>query len=163
MKILLFHKTTDSDLKKGLQVCYQDTNGAFTKLGIITDVIDQMYPIQYLINTSMGAYLADELKLIAPEPPKIKEANYWSIYDFAMSRNRPEMQGNKLKALFKLIEKRGEPIETKEKNLNGLKALQIKPGEYVAIKRTVFGKAAGQLNGQPFFPCMLQTYLLTHL
>ncbi len=64
MKILLFKKTTDSDLFKGLQICYKDINGVYNKLGVITDVIDQMYPIQYLINTSMGAYHADELKLI---------------------------------------------------------------------------------------------------
>lgn len=85
----------------------------------------------------------------------IKESNYWSIYDFAMSRPRPEMQGTKLQALFKLIEKRGEPIETKENNLNGLKALQIKEGEYIAMKRTA-------INGS-FYPCMLKTYLLTDL
>lgn len=68
MKILLFHKTTDSDLKKGLQICYQDINGAFTKLGVITDIITDKDGIKnYLINTAMGAYMADELKLIAPE------------------------------------------------------------------------------------------------
>lgn len=85
----------------------------------------------------------------------IKEANYWSIYDFAMHRNRPEMQGNKLKALFKLIELKGEPIETNDQKLFGLKALQIKEGEFVAIKRTAVNKS--------FYPCMLQTYLLTYL
>jgi hypothetical protein len=164
MKILLFHQTTDNDLKTGLKVCYKNIDGVFNNLGIITDIITDKDGIKnYLVNTAIGAYMADELKLIKQPPPKIKEANYWSIYDFAMSRNRPEMQGNKLKALFKLIEKRGEPIETKETNLNGLKALEIKPGEWVAIKRTTFGKPAGQLNGQPFYPCMLQTYLLTTL
>jgi len=67
MKILTFHKTTDSDLKIGLQVCYQDTNGAFTQLGVITDIITDKDGIKnYLINTAMGAYMAEELKLIAP-------------------------------------------------------------------------------------------------
>lgn len=103
------------------------------------------------------------LNLTTAKSVNIKESNYWSIYDFALSRCRPEMQGNKLKALFKLIDKRGEPIETTDEKLNGLKALQIKPGEWVAMQRTVFGKPAGELNGQPFYPCMLRTYLLTAL
>lgn len=85
----------------------------------------------------------------------IKESNYWSIYDFAMSRNRPEMQGTKLKALFKLIDKKGEPIDTNCDDLKGLKALQIAEGEFIAIKRTA-------INGS-FYPCKLQTYLLTTL
>lgn len=85
----------------------------------------------------------------------LKESNYWCIYDFAMSRNRPEMQGSKLKALFMLIEKRGEPIETTNEKLNGLKALKISSCEWVAMKKT-------SINGS-FYPCMLQTYLLTEL
>ena len=68
MKILLFKKTTDSDLYKGLRVCYKDINGAFTNLGTITDIITDKNGIKnYLINTAMGAYMADELKLIAQE------------------------------------------------------------------------------------------------
>jgi hypothetical protein len=67
MKILTFHKTTDSDLNPGLQVCYKDTNGAFTMLGEITDILTDKDGIKnYLINTAMGAYMAEELKLIAP-------------------------------------------------------------------------------------------------
>lgn len=69
MKILLFKQTTDADLYKGLQVCYKDINGAFTKLGVITDyIIDKDGCTNYLINTAMGAYMADELKLIEVEP-----------------------------------------------------------------------------------------------
>lgn len=69
MKILLFHKTTDSDLKTGLQVCYKNIDGVFNNLGLITDIITDKDGIKnYLINTAMGAYMADELKLIAPEP-----------------------------------------------------------------------------------------------
>jgi len=67
MKILLFHKTTDRDLKKGLKVCYQNTDGLFNNLGVITDIVTDKDGIKnYLINTAMGAYMADELKLIAP-------------------------------------------------------------------------------------------------
>lgn len=65
MEILLFHLTTDDDLKEGLQVCYKDLNGNYSKLGIITDVYENAFGIKnYLINTSFGAYCADELKLI---------------------------------------------------------------------------------------------------
>lgn len=64
MQVQIFHKTTDRDLKKGMQVCYKDINGAYTRLGEITDTIQQDGCTLYLINTAMGAYLADELKLI---------------------------------------------------------------------------------------------------
>lgn len=66
MKILLFHQTKDSDLHIGLKVCYKDLNGAFAMLGTITDSIQQDGVNLYLLNTAMGAYMADELKLIAP-------------------------------------------------------------------------------------------------
>ena len=64
MEILLMKKTTDADLYKGLQVCYKDLGGAYTKLGIITDLVEDDGIKQYLISTAMGAYTADELKLI---------------------------------------------------------------------------------------------------
>lgn len=64
MEILLLHKTTDNDLTKGMKVCYKDTSGNYSKLGIITDSYTQDGIMLYLINTSFGAYAADELKLI---------------------------------------------------------------------------------------------------
>tara|TARA_R110002126_G_scaffold46401_8_gene130656 strand:- start:117 stop:374 length:258 start_codon:yes stop_codon:yes gene_type:complete len=64
IQILLFKKTMDSDLYSGLQVCYKDLSGAYTKLGIITDIYEKDGFKHYLLNTAMGAYLADELKLI---------------------------------------------------------------------------------------------------
>jgi len=64
MEILLFKKTKDSDLKVGLQVCYQNLNGGYSKLGNITDIIEQDGVKLYLLNTAMGAYMAEELKLI---------------------------------------------------------------------------------------------------
>jgi len=68
MKILTFHKTTDSDLKQGLQVCYKNIDGVFNNLGVITDIITDKDGIKnYILNTSFGAYMADELKLIAPD------------------------------------------------------------------------------------------------
>lgn len=64
MEILLFKKTKDSDLKVGLQVCYPNQYGGYSKLGNITDIIEQDGVKLYLLNTSMGAYMAEELKLI---------------------------------------------------------------------------------------------------
>jgi hypothetical protein len=64
MKILLFKKTVDSDLAIGLRVCYQDLQGNYSKLGIVTDAIKIDNVCNYLLNTSFGSYTADELKLI---------------------------------------------------------------------------------------------------
>ena len=68
MNIMIYHRTTDKDLYKGLQVCYQDINGVFNRLGIITDAIDDNGILLYLIDTAMGSYVADELKLIEETP-----------------------------------------------------------------------------------------------
>lgn len=86
--------------------------------------------------------------------PNIKQSNREQIKRFAIN-GATELQGTKLKALFKLIEKKGEPIETEEPKLKGVKALQIAEGEWIAIKR--IGIAG------TFYPCCLQTYLLTEL
>lgn len=65
MEILLYKKTKDSDLSKGMQVCYKNLQGAYTQLGIITDIVTaECGTKNYLINTSFGSYTADELKLI---------------------------------------------------------------------------------------------------
>lgn len=64
MEILIFHQTTDNDLTKGLKICYKDINGNYSKLGIITDALEIDGVMNYIINTAMGAYTADELKLI---------------------------------------------------------------------------------------------------
>jgi len=65
MEILINKQTQDSDLNIGLQVCYKNLYGGWSKLGIITDIIEDKNGIkEYLINTSFGSYLADELKLI---------------------------------------------------------------------------------------------------
>ena len=64
MEILLSKETTDKDLKTGMQVCYQNLQGAFCKLGIITDFYFYNGTKKYLLNTAMGSYFADELKLI---------------------------------------------------------------------------------------------------
>lgn len=64
MEILLFKKTTDEDLKIGMKICYKNTYGVYSKIGKITDTYISDGVTLYLINTSFGAYTADELKLI---------------------------------------------------------------------------------------------------
>jgi hypothetical protein len=64
MKILLFKKTKDSDLRVGLQVCYKSINGNYGMLGVITDILETKPLKEYILNTSFGSYTADELKLI---------------------------------------------------------------------------------------------------
>lgn len=63
MKVLLFKKTTDQDLYKGLEVAYSNKAGEYTKTGIISEITITSEGIaEYTVN---GAnYLADELKLI---------------------------------------------------------------------------------------------------
>lgn len=64
MEILLMKKTTDADLHEGLNVCYCDQAGVYSKIGSITDVFVSDGITYYLLNNAMGAYMADELKLI---------------------------------------------------------------------------------------------------
>ncbi len=63
MKVLLFKKTTDTDLTEGLQVAYNDLNGIPTLTGTIEkiQVISDGSKI-YIVDGI--AYSANELKLI---------------------------------------------------------------------------------------------------
>lgn len=64
MKILLLKKTTDADLFKGLQVCYQNLNGVYNNLGVIESIYEMDGVKNYTLHNAIGAYTADELKLI---------------------------------------------------------------------------------------------------
>ena len=87
----------------------------------------------------------------------IKKSNYWILYDFASGQHRSEMQGTKLAAVYKLIQKKGEPMQCKDnETLHGVKALQISDCEHIAMIRTSF-------NNKGFYPCKLKTILLTCL
>lgn len=63
-EVLIWKVTKDSDLSKGLEVCYKNLSGIYCNLGIITDVYQQDGVNLYILNTAMGSYMADELKLI---------------------------------------------------------------------------------------------------
>lgn len=65
IEILLLKETKDSDLKEGLKVCYKNIDGVYNNLGIITDIKQpKLGGKEYLINTSFGSYMANELKLL---------------------------------------------------------------------------------------------------
>jgi len=86
----------------------------------------------------------------------IKESNIWAIRDFSMRNEQKRLQGNKLIALYRLIQKKGEPIKTNDINLKGVKALEFSKGEYVAMIHTPIKKGF-------FYPCKLKTIHLQSL
>ena len=89
---------------------------------------------------------------------KIKTQNYWMLKDIGIHgiESRKEVQGDKLKAIYRLIQKKGEPINTTETGLNGIKALEFGDGEFIAMKRTGYKTGC-------FYPCVIKTILLTVL
>jgi len=87
---------------------------------------------------------------------KINEQNYWAIHDFAVLGDNSRIQGQKLNALFNLIQKKGEPMKTQCKKLNGVKVIDYGKGEYIGFIHTPYKKDC-------FFPCKLETVSLTEL
>ena len=63
IEVYLFQDTKDEDLKVGQLVCYKNLNGVYANLGKITDITNTDGLKGYIIDTSMGKYLASELKL----------------------------------------------------------------------------------------------------
>lgn len=86
----------------------------------------------------------------------IKESNYWAIRDFAILGDNSRIQGTKLNALFNLVQKKGEPMQTENKKLKGVKVINYGKGEYIGFIHTPF-------KDKNFFPCKLQTVSLTEL
>lgn len=86
----------------------------------------------------------------------IKKSNCNAINDFAVHNTRQIIYGTKLEALYFLIQKKGEIIETKDENLKGLKCLEYQKGVYIAIKHN-------PIKENSFFPCMIKTIQLTQL
>jgi len=85
----------------------------------------------------------------------IKTSNYWAIKDFSMG-NDERIHGDKLIALYSLIQKKGKLIKG-DNQYNHLKALEFSDNEFIAIEYTPFNK-----NGN-FYPCKLKTIILTTL
>jgi hypothetical protein len=83
---------------------------------------------------------------------KIKESNRWKIHDFLLGRSRPDLN---IQALYRLIQKKGEPIKTSDERLNGVNALKYSDTEYIAIVRTPLTQSRGS-----FYPCKIHTFKL---
>ena len=82
----------------------------------------------------------------------LKPANIEQILNFANSKPS-KIEQSKLKALYALIQKKGERIESINQKLDGVYCLELKENLFIAIKR------AGPKD--KFFPCVLNTYLLS--
>ena len=64
IEVLINKIPTDKDLKIGTKICFQNLNGIYAFLGTIDSITIKDNVLNYSINTSMGAYLAEELRLI---------------------------------------------------------------------------------------------------
>lgn len=62
--MLILKIPTDKDLENKPRVCYQNIEGVYCKIGIITDIIIVDGFKNYLLNTSFGSYTANELRLL---------------------------------------------------------------------------------------------------
>lgn len=82
----------------------------------------------------------------------MKQFNQTEIINFAKGEQN-SIEGLKLHGLYRLIQAKGEPMQTEEEKLNGVKVLSIGNGFYFGLIRTSFGKN--------FFPCVMKSILLT--
>jgi len=76
-EVLIYKKTKDSDLSIGLEVCYKNIDGIYCNLGTITDTYQQDGVNLYALNTAMGSYMADELKLIRNQTTIVSNGSKW--------------------------------------------------------------------------------------
>jgi hypothetical protein len=98
MKVLLFKKTTDNDLYKGLKVAYKNKAGEYTLTGIIDNCYTDQDGIKlYQMNVGIS-FMADELKLI-DNSKAVKVIFEDSKYNYTTSVN-PEATDESLKKYF---------------------------------------------------------------
>jgi len=83
----------------------------------------------------------------------IKESNYWALHD-AFFLNRDErVQGTKLIALNRLIDKKGILLNTGNEKIKGI---EISKGTFIAMQVT-------PLKKDSFFPCKIRKFHLQQL
>ena len=88
----------------------------------------------------------------------LKPTTVQEILSFVHGQQPERMQGSRLKALYSLIQSKGEPISADNKRLNGQKALKIKDNLWIALVRT-----SSVQNSEQFYPCRLDSFLLESL
>lgn len=86
----------------------------------------------------------------------IKESNKWAIHDFSLHNATQRITGNKLIALYRLTQKKGEPIKSNDPQLKGVMILEYEPKKFIGFIHTPIKKGS-------FFPCKLKTINLTTL
>lgn len=88
----------------------------------------------------------------------LKESHKTQIKAFFNGCRSNDIQGQKLQALYKLTQLRGEKITTlpKDNKIHGLKALNIGDGFYIAFKYYPIKKDS-------FFPCRLDLVYMEEL
>jgi hypothetical protein len=90
--------------------------------------------------------------------PNISPQHEALIRHFLLSDPTEEtaIQGRKLIALHRLIQMKGETIDTADPKLHGLKAYQFSQTEYIAMKHV-------PTTVRSFFPCVIKSHLLSNL
>lgn len=84
----------------------------------------------------------------------IKEQNYWAIHDAFLLNIAHRIQGTKLQALHRLIQRKGENLNLS--NDKKIKGLLLKDGTYI-------GMEIKPLSKNSFFPCKVKKYHLQKL
>ena len=75
------------------------------------------------------------------------------IHNVATGKTPESFYGIGYKALYELIQRKGDVVESTDKLYDGIKALRYKPGFSIAIIRDMD-------NGVDFYPCRLRTICL---
>lgn len=89
---------------------------------------------------------------------QIKKSNYWAIHDFVNHSTQTILQGSKLEALHRLIQNKGEPMETEREDFKGVKVLDYSNG-----KGSFIGLIVTQVKKDSFYPCKIKTISLQQL
>ena len=64
IEVLIYKIPKDTDLKIGQMVCYQNRDGIYAFLGTIDSITTTDNVLNYGINTALGTYVANELRII---------------------------------------------------------------------------------------------------
>lgn len=87
----------------------------------------------------------------------LKEQHYWVIHDFVYHNDRKRLQGEKLEALYRLVQSKGRPLDFSiDHKFHGVKVIEYADRDFIGFIRTGFSKKA-------FFPCNLQIVALRTL
>ena len=78
----------------------------------------------------------------------LNQSNQKAIRQIIKS-NFPDIDGQKVKAIYRMIQIKGRAIQSNDTRFDKIKAFEFAPGEFIAMKR--FGSIIN------FYPCTLKT------